>query len=80
MIVPLPFWRIMAGIGVRKCESWAAGEDGSGGWQDKTGAVCVGGEVRISKLSSASYQITRLAGFSGIGAIWPFPEPPTGQS
>jgi hypothetical protein len=49
-------------------------------WQDKTGAVGVGGEVRISELSGASHQIARLARFSGIGAIWPFPEPLLGQS
>jgi hypothetical protein len=49
-------------------------------WQDKTGAVGVGGEVRISKLSSASHQIARLAEFSRIGAISPFPKPLLGQS
>jgi hypothetical protein len=55
-------------------------KEGIGGWQDKTGAVGVGGEVRISKLSSASHQIARLAGFSRIAAIWPLPEPSQGQS
>jgi hypothetical protein len=42
VIAHLTFWRIMAGIGVRKCESWAAGKEGSGGWPDKSAAVGVG--------------------------------------
>jgi hypothetical protein len=55
-------------------------EKGIGGWQDKTGAVGVGGDVRLSKLSCASHQIARLARFSRIGVIWPFTEPLQGQS
>jgi hypothetical protein len=76
----LLLWRVMAWIG----ECWRrlkAGErKGKLRWQDKTGAVGVGGEVRFSKLASASHQITRLAQFSRIDAISTFSEPLLGQS
>ncbi|MEJ6012185.1 hypothetical protein [Novosphingobium aquae] len=38
----LTFWRVMAWIGVRKCEWAAVGGAGSGGWPDKSAAVGVG--------------------------------------
>lgn len=42
MIDRLSFWRVMAWIGVRKCGRSAAGEEGSGGWPDKSAAVGLG--------------------------------------
>jgi len=80
MIALLPLWRVMAWVGDywRRLKTEVRKEELR--WQDKTGAVGVGGEVWISKLSSASHQITRLAGFSRIGAILPFLEPLQGQA
>jgi hypothetical protein len=76
----LILWRVMAWIGDYWRRLKAGETKGKLRWQDKTGAVGVGGEVRISKLPSASHQIARLARFSRIGAIWSFPEPPQVQS
>jgi hypothetical protein len=80
MISALPLWRVMAWVGDYWRSLKVIEEEGIGGWQDKTGAVGVGGEHRNSTLSSASHRIARLARFPGIGAIWPFPQPLQGQA
>ena len=80
MIALLPLWRIMAWIGV----GWADLKVRKGGsqrrWQDKTGAVCVGGVPTFSALLSASHTIARLAEFAIIGAFQPFREPSQARS
>lgn len=74
MIGHLHLWRIMAWIGVRWRSLKVRKEEGKVRWQDKTGAVCVGGVLRVSAILTASHTIRRLAAIPENNAIQPFLE------
>ena len=74
MITHLPFWRFVAWIGVMWIRLKVGKEEGVVRWQDKTGAVGVGGDARFSANSSASHANPRLAAMSGNDAFQPITE------
>jgi hypothetical protein len=75
VIAPLHFWRVMAWIGVWKCGSQVAGGEGSGRWQDKSGASRWGVGAQTYELSRASRLTPRLASFRDNRAFLPRNEP-----
>ena len=74
MIGHLHLWRFMAWIGVTWSSFKVRKEEGEVRWQDKTGAVCVGGVLRVSAISTASHTIRWLAAIPENNAIQPFSE------
>ena len=74
MIARFLLWRVAALIGEKWRGMRVSEEEGKGGWQDKTGAVGVGGLARFSALSSASLANLRLAAISENDAVQPFSE------
>jgi len=74
MIALLPLWRVAAWIGVMWEGLTVSAAEGKGGWQDKTGAVCVGGSIRVSAISRASHANPWLAAIAENNTIQPFSE------
>ena len=75
MIDRLSFWRVVAWFGAELCGRWVAREEGSGGWQDKSGASRWGVGPQNCSGFRASRYITRLALFREILAFPPRSEP-----
>ncbi len=75
MIAIRPLWCAAAWIGAKWRDLRSEGGKGELRWQDKTGAVGVGGVPRIFGLFSASRSIYLLAQIANIGAFPPFQEP-----
>lgn len=71
----LRIWRVMAWPGAKLCGSGVTGKDGSGGWQDESGASRRGVGPQNCGIFTASRPAPWLAPVSIIVAIPPFNEP-----
>jgi len=71
----LPIWRVMAWTSAKLCGSGVAGRDGSGGWQDESGASRRGVGPQNCGIFTASRPDPWLAPVSIIIAIPLFDEP-----